>query len=313
MKYPTDPEVRAEMLRLRSELKTTNKDLASMLAMEGVTETFISKYINDKLDRLVENFEARFRDTVRSIRERIAFGSAIFETSVTRRIANACDLVRRTGDFGLVTSPAGNGKTSGVHAYCYANPSAVKVTLNATTRGASKLESMVFASIDTETWKGTTSRFDYLATRFRETSRLLIIDNIQRLDSSGRQWLADFHDEADCPVMGIGNPEAVKAWQLVDQQRSRIGFYNEYELDEDEIPACALKVAQQFSDESTAAAIEDLVSFIATHEGRLRSVKKTVILAQELRAASASLRENPCAAIRSAHARLLRNFDLPPA
>jgi DNA transposition AAA+ family ATPase len=309
--YPTDPEVRAEILQLRTELGKGNKGVADALQIEGVCVTFLSKYINDKLDRQVPNFEGRFRDTLKSLRERIAFGAEIFETSVTRRFRNACDLVRRTGDFGLITSPAGNGKTSGIHAYCYDNPSAVRITLNATTRAANKLESLVFASIDTQSWKSNSPRFDHLAARFREVSRLLIIDNAQRLDSSGRQWAADFHDAADCPVMLVGNPEAVEAWQLIDQQRSRIGLCNNYELEDDELPACAKRVARQYSDAATADEIEDLTAIIASHEGRLRAVKKTVVLAQELRAASPKLKDDPRAALRAAHSRLLRDYALP--
>lgn len=311
-KYPTDPEVRAELLKLRGELETkTNKGLVAALQIEGVSETFISKYINDNLDREVPNFEARFRDTLKGIRERIAFGSAIFETSVTRRMRNAFDLIRRTGDFGLITSGAGNGKSSGINGYRYDNPSAVCITLNATTRSARKVESLVFSAIDTQSWKSNSPRFDYLAARFREVSRPLIIDNGQRLDSSGRQWVCDFQDAADCPVGIVGNPEMVEAWQLIDQQRSRIGLCGKYELEDKELSECAKRVAHQFSDRATADEIEDLTAIIAAHEGRLRAVKKTVILAQELRAASAKLKNDPRAALRAAHSRLLRDFALP--
>jgi len=309
--YPTDPEVRAEILRLRTELQLTNKALAKMLLIEGVNETYLSKYAHDKLDRLVENFESRFRDTVKGIRERIAFASEIFETSVTRRIRNACDLVRRTGDLGLITSKAGHGKSSGGLSYYNENPSTVFLTLNATTRSAAKVESLVFARVDTQSWKSNTPRFDYLAERFHGASRLLIIDNAQRLDSSGRQWVIDFQDVAKSPVLLLGNPEAVDAWQLIDQQRSRIGLCNDYSLEPDELPWCARRVTAQHSDEATAEAVEDLVAVIAAHEGVLRAVKKTVIYAQELRAASPKLKDDPRAALRAAHSRLLRDYALP--
>jgi DNA transposition AAA+ family ATPase len=312
-KYPTDPEVRAEILRLRQELKLTNKGLAQTLLIEGVNETFLSKYAHDNLDRQVENFEARFRDTVKSLRERIAFGSEIFETSVTRRLRNGLDLVRRTGDIALFTSQAGNGKTSGIRAYCRDNPSAVSITLNATTRCANKVESLVFATIDGATWKSNSPRFDYLTARFKEVSRLLIVDNAQRLDGTGRQWLFDFHDLANCPIALIGNPDIGFLGRITgnDQQSSRIGISNSYELDADEIPAAAKLVAAQFSDRSTAAAIEDLVAIIASHDGRLRAVKKAVILAQELRKASPKLKDDPRAALRAAHSRLVRDYALP--
>lgn len=310
-KYPTDPAVIAEIHALRIELKLTHKTLAATLQIEGVNETFLSKYVNDKLDREVPNFEGRFRDVVKGLRERIAFGCEIFETSVTRRMTNVFDLVRRTGDIGLVTSPAGNGKTSGINAYCRDNPASIRAILNATTTSGSKVESLIFGAIDTATWDRRTPRFDYLAARFREVSRMLIIDNAQRLDSSGRQWLCDFHDAAEVPIGLVGNPEAVGRWKRIDQQFSRIGIHGSYELEDKELSAASHHVARQFSDAATADAVSDLVAFIASQEGRLRAVKKTVILMQELRKASPKLANDPVAALRAAHSRLIRDYQLP--
>jgi DNA transposition AAA+ family ATPase len=310
-KYPTDPAVIAEIHALRAELKLTHKGLAATLNIEGVNETFLSKYVNDNLDREVPNFEGRFRDIVKGLRERIAFGAEIFETSVTRKMRNAFDLIRRTVDIGLITSPAGNGKTSGINGYCLDTPSAIHVTLNATTRSASKVQSLVFNQIDAATWDRRSPRFDYLVHRFREVSRMLIIDNAQRLDGSGRQWLSDFHDLAQVPIGLVGNPEALSQWRAGDQQPSRIGLHNNYELEKEELPAAAFNVARQFSDAATAEKISDLVVVIAQEKGRLRAVKKTVILMQELRKASTKLANDPVAALRAAHTRLIRDYKLP--
>jgi DNA transposition AAA+ family ATPase len=311
MKYPTDPTVIAELQKLRNELKLSNKGLTEKLAMDGVTETFISKYLNDKLDRLVPNFEARFRDILKGIRERIAFGSEIFETSVTRKMRNGFDLIRATGQIALVTSPAGNGKTSGVNAFLASNPSAVGITLNATTRNAPKVLSLMFNAVDHQGWKPGTSRFDFLVERFLAVSRFLIVDNAQRLDGSGRQLLFDFHDAAKSPIALVGNPELLGRIQSNDQQGSRIGINPSYELQEAELPAAAKRVAQQFSDLDTAEQIEDLVAFIASQEGRLRAVQQAVTTMQQLRCASAKLKDDPRAALRSASSILAVNYKLP--
>jgi DNA transposition AAA+ family ATPase len=137
------------------------------------------------------------------------------------------------------------------------------------------------------------------------------VDNAQRLASSGRQWIFDFADEAECPVALIGNPETLDKIRTNDQQFSRIGIHANYELDSRELPGASAHVAAQHSDPETAEQIADLVAFIAAREGRLRAVRKTVVLAQELRAISADLRDNPRKAIRAAHARLVRDYTLP--
>ena len=109
----------------------------------------------------------------------------------------------------------------------------------------------------------------------------------------------------------IGNPEMIDAIRPNDQQFSRIGIHGAYELDPSELPAASMHVATQVSDVPTAEAISDLIAIIASHEGRLRAVRKTVILAQQLRLESPKLRDDPRAAIRAAHARLIRSYELP--
>lgn len=310
-KFPTDPMMISELNSFISENKLTYKALCKMLLIEGVNETFLSKYIGDKLDRQVENFEARARDMIKGLRERIAFGTEIFDSSVTRRMGNAFDLIRRTGQIGLVIGCAGHGKTSGKRRFLMDNPSALEITLTAGGGSASKVESAIFRKIDSQSWNGCTSRFSYLVERFRDASRMLIIDNWQRLDSTGRNWLFDFHDEANCPIGGIGNPEALKPIMANDQHASRLGIVTRYELEAAELAPLSHRVARQFSDETTADAIGDLVAAIAAQDGALRSVELTVVLMQELRKASAKLANDPRAALRAAHSRLNRKYLLP--
>lgn len=310
-KYPTDKALREDLIAFRTEQQLTNGQLAERLGIKGVTNTFISKYLNDNLDREIEGFDATCRDILKSLKERIAFGSEIFESSMTTRIASCLNLIRKTGDIALITSPAGHGKTSARNAYAAANPSTVVCNLTATTREAKRVEALVFDQVDHRDWKGNSGRWKYLVDRFKGTSRLLIVDNAQRLDATGRQWLFDFHDEADCPIALIANPELLDRIRSNDQQFSRIGIHAKYELLPKELASLAKKVAVQFSDAGTAELIEDLCAFVAGHEGRLRAVRKTVVLMQELRKASAELNSDPRKAFRAAHSRLVRDYQLP--
>lgn len=309
--YPTDRSLADALVALRTEQGLTNKRLASLLGITGVSETFLSKYINDKLDRDVPGFEALAWDIVRAIRERMTFASSIYPTSVVRKMGNVLNLIRKTGDFAVLTSAAGNGKTSAVHNFAAENPSSICINLNATTRDAGKVEGLIFHATDHREWKGQSSRFGFLVRRFKGTGRLLIVDNAQRLTMSGRQLIFDFADEAECPVALVGNPEMIDAIRANDQQFSRVGIHGSYELQDDELPAAADHVTRQVSDDATADAVSDLTAFIAKHEGRLRAVKKTVILAQSLREESPKLKADPRAAIRAAHSRLVRDYALP--
>lgn len=310
-KYPTDPELIAALVSLRNDQGLTNKRLAALLGINGVSETFLSKYINNNLDREVPEFDRVAMDIVRALRERMSFASSIYPTSVVRKMGNVLHLIRKTGDIACLTSPAGNGKTSAVRHFAAENPSAVCINLNATTRDAGKVEGLIFRTTDHREWKGQTSRYDFLVNRFKGTGRLLIVDNAQRLTMSGRQLIFDLADDAEFPVALVGNPEMIDAIRANDQQFSRVGMHGTYELEAAELPAASMHIAKQLSDEATAEAISDLVAYIAARDGRLRAVRKTVILAQQLRAESAKLAGDPRAAIRAAHSRLIRDYSLP--
>ncbi len=308
--YPTDPEIVKALIALRND-GHTNARIATLLGIKGVTETFVSKYINDNLDRTIPEFDRIAFDVLRSIRERIEFASSIYQTSVVRKMGNVLHLIRKTGDIAALTSPAGNGKTSAIRHFVSENPSAIAINLNAATRDARQVKSTLFRATDHRDWKGQTSQYDYLVNRFKGTGRLLIVDNAQRLSMSGRQLIFDLADDAEFPVALIGNPEMIDAIRVNDQQFSRIGINGKYELEPGELPAASMHVARQFSDDSTAEAISDLTAYIAARQGRLRAVRKTVILAQQLRLESAKLNADPRAAIRAAHARLIRDYLLP--
>lgn len=309
-KYPTDPALIDEINTFLREHDLTQAEFRKILGIREVSAEYLSRYLRDKLDRKVENFEVLARDIMKNLGERIRFKTTIFDSSVVTSIANAFDVISDTGQIGFITGPAGHGKTSGIQRFCQKHPSAISIALHANGGSASKLESAIFSRIDTKGWNGRTSRFDFMAERFRDSARFIVLDNSQRLDSSGRNWMFDFHDATNSPIGCIGNPEALKPILANDQHARRLGMCTEYSLKPDEIPALARNVAVQFSDEETADSIADLLTTIASNDGALGSVALTVVLMQKLRNASAELRHNPRKALLAAHARLARTYKL---
>jgi len=310
-KYPTNPALIADLVALRDEQKLTNNGFTKLLGIPGVTETYISKYLNDKLDREVPDFELQAFDVLKSIRTRIQFSSEIFETSVVRKMTNTFDITRKTGFMSIITGPAGIGKTSGSNYYISRNRSAIGITCNASTREANKVESLVFNAVDTRDWDGRCSRFDYLVRRFKGASRLLIVDNAHRLGSTGRKWLFDFRDISRSPVALVGNPEMLKPIMACDQDRRRTGTFVTYELEKCEFQSAATRVAAQILGQETAEKISDLCAFIAARSGHLGSVEMEVTMMRELMLLSPALAADPRKAIRAAHSRMLRDYELP--
>jgi DNA transposition AAA+ family ATPase len=128
------------------------------------------------------------------------------------------------------------------------------------------------------------------------------------LDATGRQFLFNLNRDTGCAVVLIGNPEILDKIRRNAQHFSRTGVKGEPCLTEKEIPAAALRVAEQFSSAEFAAEISDLVAFIATKPGRLRAVRKAVILAFEL---AEKNKFEPRKALREAHRNLVRDYALP--
>lgn len=313
-KYPTNRTLAAELVALRTETEfNTNKKIAQMLGINGVTETFLSKYINDNLDREVPEFESLAFDIIKNLRSRIEFKCRIFPSSVITKIENALGLLRDVGHIGCIVGPAGHGKTSALREYLKKTPSAILITANESMRDGKKLEAAIFARINSTTWDRQSSRFDFLKDRFNESSRPILIDNFQRLTGSGLKWLFDFHDETKSPIGCIGNPEAIAPIMKNSQHSRRLGLTTPYQLDTTEIPDLAKNIALQHTDADTVEKIADLVTHIAMQvdQGCLGAVEMTVSLMEKLRKLSPDLAKDPRKALRSAHARLPRNYSLP--
>lgn len=310
-KYPTDPELRSRLQAYRSENVLTTKQLANLL---DCNPTFLSKYCNDKLDHKPGDFEARARDILLALERRRSFAGELLETSLTRAIHGRINYIRKIGDIALLHSPAGLGKTSAALLYLQKHPSTIYLQLNANTRNSRKLEGAIFDAIENRSWSGNTSRFQYLLDRLKGTGRVVIIDNAQRLDYDGREWLFDFWDAtgpAHLPIVLLGNPEVLDKIRGNDQQFSRIGIEKSFSLSRQETPDLARTVAAQFADDAFADEISDLVAVTAAHHGHLRAVAKQVTLAVELMSNSKRLRGDPRGAYRAAHAELVRDYRLP--
>lgn len=305
-KYDTNPDLRATLAKLRADRKLTNPAVAKLF---GVSTTFISKYINDNLDHDPKDFEAIAADTIRAIENRLDLASQLFETSVSRAMAGRIDIARRTGHSCLFGSPAGEGKTSGGLLYQIANPSSIYFKLSGTDRNSGAISAHLWTTLRKSDWSANAKRWPVMVDAVKGSQRAIICDNAHRLDTSGRNALFDFSEDTGCPVIFLANPEILELIRRNDQQQSRIGVYTDLRLTDAELPDVSRRVAAQLSDDATAEEVSDLVAFVATKPGRLRSVKMHVILAQELRSKNPKM--DARSAFRTAHRNLVSDYALP--
>ena len=305
-RYPTDPSLAEELLHFRQTQGITNAELGRRL---GESATFISKYLNDNLDRDPKDFPARARNILAALKARLEDATNLFETSVTDNIAGRIDMARRTQDVMLLVGPAGEGKTCGAKLFTASNPGTIYVELASYQRTGSKVAGVLFDKLERRNdWKGNSSRAEFITHQLRGSSRVVICDEAHLLDATGRQFLFNLNRDTGCAVVLIGNPEILDKIRRNDQHFSRVGVKGEPRLRDKEIPAVSLKVATQFSTPEFAQEISDLVAFIASKPGRLRAVRKAVILAYELANKNGS---DPRKALRDAHRNLVRDYALP--
>jgi len=305
-KYPTDRALADELVEFRQTHGITNSELGRRL---GESATFISKYLNDNLDRDPKDFTARARNILTALRARLEDATSLFETSVTRNIAGRIDMARRTQDVLLIVGGAGEGKTCGAKLYAAANPGTLYIELADHQREGRRIAAAIFDQIERRAdWKGNTSRAEFVTLQLRGSHRVVICDEAHLLDATGRQFLFNLNRDTGCAVVLIGNPEILDKIRRNEQHFSRVGVKGEPSLTAKEIPDVSLRVATQFSTPEFSQEVSDLVAFVATKPGRLRSVRKTVILAHELAQKNSY---DPRKAFREAHRNLVRDYALP--
>ena len=306
MKHETDRQLAEELTDYRQSQGLTNHVLGQRL---GVSATFISEYLNDRLQRDPKDFSERARNILRALRARLEDATNLFETSVSKNIAGRIDMARRTQDVMLIVGPSGEGKTCGAKLYVARNPGTIYFELASHQRTGNQVMSLLFSKLERRNdWKGNTSRADFVTQQLRGSSRAIICDEAHLLEASGRQTLFCLTRDTGCAVVLVGNPEILDKIRRNEQHFSRIGVKGEPLLSGKEIPAVSLQIATQFSTAEFADEVADLVAFVATKPGRMRAVRKNIILAYEIHQKTGS---DARKSFRDAHRNLVRDYALP--
>jgi DNA transposition AAA+ family ATPase len=199
--------------------------LKQLGARVGRSESYISRYLSGSPVGDVEKFERAVRDRLDSEERRRTWGEIYFETEAIRTCFMVFDLIRESSDIGLVTSPAGIGKTTACRRYA-AEHSTVLFFSGEEGNGSSwGVMKALCGGLDMRKFDGRQQRrSEFLRDKLAGSQRLIIVDNAQRLNMSGLRWLFDFHDATGVSVALVGNPEVLTRLTGNDQMTSRIGF-----------------------------------------------------------------------------------------
>lgn len=297
---PMPPNLIDRLSAFKRENSLSDDRLGKLLGCAG---SQVNRALNDKFVGDLDGFVARAEDLLRSDPERRRTRESYRWNGFARSMRDKLDLIRRTGDVGLIYSPAGKGKTVAIALYLCENPLAVHVCLTKWSGGADGLARALFRHVESRGWRGNTSKSDFLTDRFRDSNRLVIIDNAHRLTRGARQWVFDFNDDTSCPIALVGNPEILDEIRKNDQEFSRVGYRRE--VKGESASSDAEMMVEMFWPDARGK-LGRLPMQVIRQRGHLRALKKQLLLAREI----APKCDSPLEAFRMAHTQLVRDYLL---
>lgn len=279
----------------------------------NVSQATISKYCSATAEKpyvgdLVK-LEGIIADVLLGAERRASDRVQLFPTQISNEVNAVCETVKDTSDIGLIYGAAGLGKTCAIDLYLTVNPSAIKITATERTCDGESLLAALFAAVDTNKYNHTISRFIWLSQRFAKSNRLIIVDNANRIRQRGWEFLFDFYDATECPLMLIGNPELKANLSKNDQWFSRIGYQHEVKLRGKAASEIAAKMVDQFVPDAPEI-LATLVDAVIEHRGGVRAAKKQLKLAKRI---SHATRVDIVTGFKAAHKKLIRDFELEAA
>jgi len=303
-----DEGLRARLQEYREAGRERPLTMAEVGQELGVSSTTVNKYLAGKPEGDVVRLERLVADMLKAASKRQRSDVPFFPTNVTTKIWATCELIRKTNDVGLISGPAGIGKSVAIAEYAKKNATTVAISVPRWQRSDAGVCGLLFDECDTTSWDHCTPRAQYLVERLRRSNRLVIIDNAQRMTLSAREWIFDFHDKTGVPIALVGNPEVLVAIRKNDQHFSRIGIRQEIAVDQKHVAAYAKQMVDALVTEAQAG-LYDLASAVAEQRGHLRALRKQLLLMIDL-AATQTYAGDQVKAFTDAHTKLVRDYAL---
>lgn len=303
---PHNRELIESLAAYRTSHGFSTKELGRQLGVDAGT---VSKYLNGKYTGDVPKLESVISDVLKAAKTKISVSGELFETAVSRQIGGALETIRKTGDVGLITGEAGLGKTCGIHIYQRTTPSAVAVFVTPWSSSAQRAEMALFETLETNRWSGNTPRADFIKDRFKDSNRLIIVDDAHLLTMQALKSFFWLHRHTGCPLGLIANAELLDMIRTNAQMYSCVGLRTEIKMDRDEQVRETTRALLKLHAGDIADEIEDLAVQVVARDGHCRALVKEIKLAYELRSTIAKLAE-PREAFKAAHGKLVRGYKL---
>jgi len=195
----------------------------------GISNTALSQYLNGiykgnvaKIDDSVNSFLKRQKEKNKSPKIEIPFT----RTSVVKKIFETCRICHLDNELGVCYGNAGVGKTTAIHQYVSENSDVIMIRANL---GYTPI--VLIRELHKKLGGDGIGNYQYvyneIVNKIKNSGRLIIIDEAERLPYYSLEALRDIHDEAKIGILLFGMPRLVvnlrgKKGQLA-QLSSRVG------------------------------------------------------------------------------------------
>jgi len=223
------PDIRIALETFLSDNNLTQKAISAKL---GCSESLVSQYVADKPVGDLVAFEDNVLDMLAAESRKHQIKCSFFPTYAAEQCFTLFDMIRAANDVGIVSSPAGFGKSEISRQYAKINKTCIRVEIPEWKSNRFGIEKMIYASFDTRKQKSKDNKCEFLERRLLNSDRLIIIDNAQRVSLSGLRWVMDFNDATNTPFALLGNPKQIMERLLSDDAlSSRVGLCKELDGD----------------------------------------------------------------------------------
>ena len=199
--------------------------MAAVARRIGYNEATVSRYLAGTYSGDVDALESVFEEVIAADARRQVWRDFHVPTHGVDATIETIGLIRESCVTGLITGAAGLGKTTACNRYAAQNKSAILFTLEEGYGDNWSVIRHLFDALAIRGWSrqsGGATRADCVKDRLRNSGRVIIVDNAQRVTLGGLKWLLDMKDATGTPVALIGNPEVLSKVSGKDQLDSRI-------------------------------------------------------------------------------------------
>lgn len=213
--------------RINARLAMPNISQSDIARSARISGSMLSKWLNNKPEGDWQKLQEVLNKWDLEFDEREDLKRDIKPTLVTDWVVSVITRMARRKALGVLTAPAGTGKTCGCQLYCADNPRAVMLTAGVLHGNA--------AAMVNELWQKSRARrrisekglsqAEILKLRWKGSDAPIIIDEFDKLTVSGFGWVKDFFDFTACPILLTGNYrglEKIRRLPDADQWTSRI-------------------------------------------------------------------------------------------